>query len=630
MLITNREILKSIPQFAAVLCRLVCASSVFVSMVSVANAQITTPELTPYAGYSPAFSLPTYTSSPASFSSSGDTSHRLNLWSFQPQRQPQEIQPTPLPSNRQPHEERAPDSIGSANVPMDSWIYPALERLSAMGFIDSQNVSIRPWSRQECLRQLKEAEDSMTRYGDRYGLTEAENLVGDLRGELVDRPDDSSVVLESSYVRYGTIAGPALSDSYHFGQTWWNDFGRPLGRGSSAIAGLSGRASYHRYFVYARGELQHGPGLPAITTNLASVITSLDQLPNPYPASPSVPAYERFRPIELYAGLSFAGNALTFGKQEIYWGPTTMGPLSFSSNAEPTYNLRLVAQRPHPLPLVPSLGTYRFDLVFGKLSGHRYPARPYFNGAKISFNFGPYLEIGMTRWSVLWGVGHPMTLRSLDKNLFSFSSTGTGAYGDRTDPGDRKSGFDFRMHLPGLKNLVTLYSDAYADDEPNPIDAPRRSAWNPGIYFARLPWLPHMDLRVEATSTQLLGRDQGGTFLFWNNQYLDSNTNKGFLLGSAAGRDSRAIEARTSYWFSARTRVEGGYRQNKIGTGFLKGGGTISDGFLNASYSWKREWSVNLFTQYERFNIPVYRPGAQHNVSGWLQITWTPKLHLMH
>jgi hypothetical protein len=100
------------------------------------------------------------------------------------------------------------------------------------------------------------------------------------------------------------------------------------------------------------------------------------------------------------------------------------------------------------------------------------------------------------------------------------------------------------------------------------------------------------------------------------------------MIGNAIGRDSRAIEGRTSYWFSARTRVEAGYRQNKTGTLFLPGGGTITDGFVNASYAINRHWRAQLFTQYERFLIPSYMSGSQHNTSGWLQITWNPELHL--
>jgi membrane-associated phospholipid phosphatase len=534
-----------------------------------------------------------------------------------------------------------PDTIGSTNVPMDSWIYPALERLAAMGFIPGQSVAIRPWTRQECLRQLHLAEDQDD-LKDAYNpglLAEAHRLMADLKAELESEPQYyESISLESVYARYGTIAGPALHDSFHFGQTWWNDFGRPLGRGSSAIAGFSLRAHDGRFFFYDRQEQQHSPGNPAETPAISQLINNLDRINDNDPVIQPVAAHAAFEhqgAIELYGGVAFAGNALSVGKQEIYWGPTTMGPLSFSSNAEPTYNLRLVSTRPHPIPLIPSLGTYRFDIVLGKLSGHSYPARPWYNGQKIDFNFGDNLEISFTRWSIFWGVGHPITFHSFKANVFSFNSTGGGAggggsvgYGDRADPGDRKSNFDFSYRLPFLRRVVTLYADAYSDDDPNPIDAPRRAVWNPGIYFARLPFLPHMDLRVEAVSSEGLATDFGGQHFFLNNQYLDGNTNKGFLLGNAIGRDSRAIEGRSGYWFSARTRVEAGYRQNKVATGFLPGGGTITDGFVNASYAINRHWQAQLFSQYERFLIPSYMSGSQHNTSGWLQLTWNPELHL--
>ncbi|MEI9981091.1 MAG: capsule assembly Wzi family protein [Edaphobacter sp.] len=554
--------------------------------------------------------------------------------------QPAPIIPPP-PSKPLP-EDTDPDTIGSTNVPMDSWIYPALERLGAMGFIPGQSSAIRPWTRQECRRQLRVAED-LADLKDAYSpslLAQAHLLMADLQTELETPQYRESLSVESVYARYGTIAGPALADSFHFGQTWWNDFGRPLGRGSSAIAGFAFRAHDGRWFFYDRQELQHSPGNPAESPAINQLINTLDQIqPNSDPHIQPVPeraAFDHSGAIELYGGVAFAGNSLSLGKQELYWGPTTMGPLAFSSNAEPTYNLRFVSTRPHPLPFIPSLGTYRFDIVLGKLSGHSYPARPWYNGQKADFNFGDNLEISFTRWSVFWGVGHPITFHSFKDNVFSFDSTGGGTgggggsagYGDRTDPGDRKSNFDFTWRLPFLSKLVTLYADAYSDDDPSPIDAPRRAVWNPGIYFARLPLLPHMDLRVEAVSSEGLAHDFGGQHFFMNNQYLDSNTNKSFLLGNAIGRDGRAIEGRTSYWFSARTRVETGYRQNKISTLFLPGGGTITDGFVNASYAFNSHWQAQFFTQYERFLIPSYLSGSQHNTSGWLQLVWNPDLHL--
>ncbi len=535
------------------------------------------------------------------------------------------------------------DRTGSTFVSMDSWVYPALERIGSMGLIPSQSVSIRPWTRQECRRQLREAEGNLRGFGsmdhdvEDSVRAEAERLFPDLERELLEPAGAATAVLDSVYVREGAIAGPALSDGFHFGQTWWNDFGRPLGRGNSVLVGYSVRAVAGRFFFGSRQELQTDPGLPAVTPERAALFNGLDNLPFVIPVAPTVPpqvvpqpqpavsAYVRQRPIDLYAGVAFAGNALSFGKQEIFWGPTTMGPWSFSANAEPTYNLRLQATRPHPFPLVPALGSYRFDLVFGKLSGHHYPARPYFNGQKLELTFGRYLEASVTRWSILWGVGHPMTLGSLKRNLFSSNSTGaTFAYGDRTDPGDRKSGFDFRLHVPGISNFLTIYADSYADDEVNPLDAPRRVAWQPGLYMPRLPHLSHADFRFEMSSSEELARDEGGTRIYINNQYRDGNTNKGFLLGNAVGRDGRAFEGRLGYWVSARTRVEAGYRQTKGSEVFLQGGSTISDAFVTARWGFRPEWTAELFVQGERFLVPTYMQGAQSNGSGRFQITWTP------
>jgi hypothetical protein len=535
-----------------------------------------------------------------------------------------------------PPAEEDPDHFGSVNVPMDSWIYPALDRLADMGYIPSQDLAIRPWSRLECMRQTKEAQsiiaDSLADgAGPDAAAVEANRIVAALNTELSERPGEGAVVLESAYARVGTIAGPTLTDGYHFGQTWWNDFGRPLARGTSASAGFSVRASRGRYFFYNRQELQQDPGVTALTPGQTQFIYNIDWFgtPNAPAFIPPVTSavYTRQRPLELYAGMAFGGNALSFGKQEIYWGPTVIGPIAFSSNAEPTYNLRLMSTRPHPFPFVPSWGSYRFDLVFGKLSGHKYPARPYFNGQKIELTLGPDFEVSFTRWSILWGAGHPMTLHSLKDNLFSANSTsnGTYQYGDRSDPGDRKSDFDMRLHVPYTNHIVTIY----ADDELNPIDAPRRVIWSPGIYLSRLPYLPKADLRVEAVSSEELSQDECCSRFFFNNQYRDANLNKGFLLGTAVGRDARAVEGRLGYWFTPRTRFEAGYRQDKISENFLAHGGTISDGFINATYNINPQWTAHLFAQYERFFIPQYLAGYQHNESGWFDITWTPKLHIL-
>src|SRR6185503_4657004 len=64
------------------------------------------------------------------------------------------------------NKERNPENMGSPYVPLDSWIYPALERLSALGYIKTGYLGIRPWTRMECSRLLEEAERNITDQDD--------------------------------------------------------------------------------------------------------------------------------------------------------------------------------------------------------------------------------------------------------------------------------------------------------------------------------------------------------------------------------------------------------------------------------------------------------------------------------
>jgi len=49
-----------------------------------------------------------------------------------------------------------PRNMGSPYVPLDSWVYPAVERLIALGYIQSEDLGMRPWTRMECARLLRE------------------------------------------------------------------------------------------------------------------------------------------------------------------------------------------------------------------------------------------------------------------------------------------------------------------------------------------------------------------------------------------------------------------------------------------------------------------------------------------
>ena len=131
--------------------------------------------------------------------------------------------------------------MGSPYVPLDSWIYPAISRLTALGYINSAISDMRPWTRMECARQLSEAADRIS--GDFAEESEVGRLYRDLAQEfsreivLLGGGDNAEIRLESAYTRSTAIVGEPLTDSYHFAQTVWNDVGRPAGQGFNNVSG---------------------------------------------------------------------------------------------------------------------------------------------------------------------------------------------------------------------------------------------------------------------------------------------------------------------------------------------------------------------------------------------------------
>src|SRR5882724_7460360 len=177
----------------------------------------------------------------------------------------------------------SPANQGSPYVPLDSWIYPALDRLSAMGLIDSGFAGMRPWTRRECARLLSEARERIDEEG--AGGSEAEKAYLLLEREFRDEVEGQSGAgnfrarVESVYARVTGISGEPLTDGYHFGQTIINDYGRPYQEGVNSYDGLSGYLTSGRFTIYVRGEYQHAPSAPALTLAARQVIANVDNNP---------------------------------------------------------------------------------------------------------------------------------------------------------------------------------------------------------------------------------------------------------------------------------------------------------------------------------------------------------------
>ena len=525
--------------------------------------------------------------------------------------------------------QRSPEArTGPVFVPLDSWVYPVFKRLAAMGYLPDEESLVAPWTRQQCLILVQEAEDIASRHSTKIALgannEQALSMIAALKSEFEsDAREKLQARIESLYGRVTGISGVPLRDSYHFGQSAVNDFGRPYEQGASTVDGFSAYTTAGRFSGYFRGEYQEAAGRGSDSYSLLGLVGNLDGVPPKLTSR--IPATSNFDPLEMYLGVKLGPFDVTFGKQSHWWGPGEASAFSFTNNAEPIYSLKISQQNPIVLPgPFRLLGHIRTEFLLGKLAGHQYPPRPFINAQKITFQFTESFELGFTRSSIFGGVGHPLTTGSLLRSFFSTASTGGTAFGSSNDPGDRRSGFDFLWRVPGLRRLVTIYSDSLADDEPSPLSSPRRSAWAPGVYLAQVPGFRKLDLRVETYSTWLYRGDEGGRFFYWNNQYRDAYTNDGYLLGSWVGRDARAYVASSNYWWSAKDKITVGFRQTKTGGNFLPGGGTQTDVSLSSQWELRPNLIGSAFVQYERYKIPALANGRR-DVTAGIQLTYYPK-----
>src|SRR5271156_2366184 len=64
------------------------------------------------------------------------------------------------PAHEQPDQTHNPKHMGSTYVPLDSWIYPALDRLAALGYAKRGFEGMRPWTRMDCARMIDEAKEA--------------------------------------------------------------------------------------------------------------------------------------------------------------------------------------------------------------------------------------------------------------------------------------------------------------------------------------------------------------------------------------------------------------------------------------------------------------------------------------
>ena len=537
-------------------------------------------------------------------------------------------------------------NMGSPYVPLDSWIYPALERLAALGYINSGITDMRPWTRMECARQLSEASDHIT---DDESEGEAARIYHELMVEfgrevdLLGGGDNAEIRLESAYTRTTVIGGKPLTDSYHFGQTIYNDFGRPEEQGGNNVSGLSGWAQNGPFVVYADGEFQHSPSAAALPLSAREAITQEDfshsLVPAPWPVPPDTPtpAIDRARFLDAYVAMNASNWQISYGRQSLWWGPDEGGGVMFSDNAAPLTMFRVNRATPFQLPsFLGVLGPMRVEFFLGQYTGYEFmftPSglvgqwgeslhpQPIVHGERFSFKPTSGIEFGMSRTTDYGGPDYPLTWHTFLRSVFSTDQTSPGA---PNKPGSRRSGLDFSYRV---RHGLTFYADGMTEhDTISPIIAFDVAAWLGGIYVPKLPFIPKMDFRAEGVYTDPpIGGNVGSGYFYYNPTWLSGFTNGGTLMGNWVGREGQGVQAWTTYWFTPRNKLQFEFRHLKVSHEFVPQGGTLTDGRVRADFWVRSTFSISGVVQYETWTFPVISSTPKSNIATSVQLTLWPK-----
>jgi hypothetical protein len=526
-------------------------------------------------------------------------------------------------------------AAGSTYVPLTSWVYPAIEKLAAMRYIRSDFRGTRPWARTECARLTDEAANRITekiRAGEDVSEFVADTLK-ELQNEFAPELDviggdpNRSLQMESVYTRVMSISGPMLDDSFHFGQTISNDFGRPDRRGTNVIAGASARATFGPFFAYVDQEYQHAPGEPAYSAAMQQTVLNMDlgqaYLPH------GGPAINRLQSMDTYAGFNFKNWQVSFGRQSLWWGTSDSGGMLMSNNAPPINGLHIDRAVPFRLPwILGFLGPMHVSFVVGKLGGHVNTVTafcplgvaicgqtPWMQNTRISFKMTDRVEFGVSHAAIFGGEGF---------------TNGAGVFFRALIPINRlanqlNSQFENKQYMSWDLNVrispsATWYAEFLGSDDPYPFSQISRTAIDTGMYFPRLPRLSNkLDLRIEGAYTSSpLNTDikpNIGLLHYWGVHWQGGYTNDQFIIGNAVGRDARRYGGWLTYHLSPKDLVQVNVAHAQVSGEFVPGGANWTDYDIVFQKEVHSSVYLSTFVQVEHLNYPILFAQRSNNVT---------------
>lgn len=433
-------------------------------------------------------------------------------------------------------------SISSNNVPLDSPVYQYLDKLAAYGLFTSDFKGIRPITKSEAARLLREAE---TNLADAAPSSLATALVSELRAHLHRELTFMTDPGHATPFNFTPVSGAMLRYVYLDGEprSYERQVLDPGGEGVFGIgAGLRptnppGTVAHQRgsegtpLFENNEGvRYAEGNSLHLRFTSELDAGKSVSFLAEPMFLTTD--GVLRARLNKGYLKLGSGGLELEVGRDANWLGFGERGAITLSNNAQNFDMIKLSS--PEPLD-AGFLGKFKYALIFSRFDRAMTPngeRRPWFYAIKASLKPDPSIEIGINLGRQQGGPGVSNTLRDNLQGIVG---------GTHKDNSNSLGGVELRWRMQSLRN-TEIYAEFSGEDAAK--FWPFVESYLAGIYIPRLTDDGRNDLRFEYFL--------GNRILYTHGQFAEGYIYEGLPIGHAQGGATQDFFLRYRHWFSAR------------------------------------------------------------------------------
>ena len=511
--------------------------------------------------------------------------------------------------------------FASVNLPLHHWAYDAIERLTALGIIDSAMVVAKPYSRKQAAKYVARAIERIradeVEPDGRKVLVEPllERLMGELRPELMDLGVVARRRTEpASLVRYGARVQSEV-DEFSIGGGQTVRF-RENRDGEYYANGVQNQTD-------VRGWLEVGDWAAVmVQPKFISNTDALSHGPTTGPLTSFNDQYVYLREASLK--LTFWNTALEVGRGTQWWGPGYHGSLLLTDHAFPLDMIKLGSDEAFRLPWkFRELGEWKVNTFMARLEGDQTFSHENIFGLRVSYLPTAWLELGATRLTQFGGQGSGT---SFPKTLIDCYTNPPNQLGAANC--NEQVMVDFRARIPTVPYLVPfpagmqIYGELGSEDKWSQFPIPSRAAFLAGVYIPQVFEGDTMDLRIEYADTDYTRRHNPGLVGVWYNNgfYTNGMRQYGFPLGHSMGSDGIDLFIRSRRYLTDDLQLGHNLNYQERARG-LPVHERKYEAAVDLTWWFSRQTQINFAYTYQR----LYNPGQISSVVPFVE-TFAPNV----